>query len=282
MSSSDLHAPRIYEIMTKFAADELPKPPLVTRDSQTKKLNVQYVKRKPVPAVVNTRNPFSRLYAAWSDKFNFKSSFLKQEKPIERLKWIYDAVEELEEENFTKPPGYVNSFDAFAKYISISTTATQNHHWRSLYWSCRPCHMKYEYITQIENAEAESNFVFEALKFNTHLPADHSSSSLKSKVKTKKKLTTSERYASIPIKTMIDIYRQYYLDFVVFGFSADSVLEVINPNRASSARHRFSIRGNQEARKHLQFGIEQQKMTDPDEQYNNCDNLNISSIKQIP
>ena len=133
--------------------------------------------------------------------------------------------------------------------------------------------MKYEYITRIENAEVESNFVFEALKFNTHLPADHGSSSLKSKVKTTQKPTTAERYKSIPIKTLIDIYRKYYLDFVVFGFSADSVLEVINPKLATSERHQFSIRGNQEARKHLQFGIEQQKLTDPDEQYDNCDNL---------
>ena len=95
MNPSDLHAPHIYDIMMKFAADDLPKPPLVTRNSQTKKLNVQYVKRKPVPAVVNTRNPFSRLFAAWSDKFNYRSSFLKQKKPNERLKWIYETRDNL-------------------------------------------------------------------------------------------------------------------------------------------------------------------------------------------
>lgn len=275
LSASDLHAPHIYDIMMKFSANELPKAPkIVSTEAETR---VEYAKRKSVPAIVNTRNPFSRLYAAWSDKFNYKSSFINRKTPNERLKWIYDAVNELEEDKFTVPPGYINSFDAFAKYISISSTDSQNHHWRSLYWLCRPCHMKYEYITRIENAKAESEFIFEKIGFNTHLPPNHGSSTLKSSSAQKRKPTTAENYKEIPVKTIIDIYRKYYLDFVLFGFSAETVIEVVQ--MANSIRHRFSIKGNVAARKHLRVGIEQQKTSDPNEQYDNCDNLNISSSK---
>ena len=137
LNPSDLHAPHIYSVMAKFTPNELPKPPNITRNSQSGKLNVEYAKRKPVPAIVNTRNPFARLYASWSDKFGYNSAFWDgHHKPKERLKWIFDAVEDLEEDDFIIPPGYSNSFEAFIKYVSISSTQTQNHHWRSLFWLC--------------------------------------------------------------------------------------------------------------------------------------------------
>ena len=280
LTASDLHAPRIYDIMTNFAADDVLRPTVVTTDEGTRK---EYAKRKPVPAIVNTRHPFSRLYAAWSDKFNLRSAFFTHGKPVERLEWIYDAVTELEEDEFTVPEGYSNSFDAFAKYLSISSTDSQNNHWRSLFWLCRPCLMKYDYITRIEHADAESEFVFEKVGFNTHLPPNHGSSATSkswtakpTQKPTSKKPTTAELYKQIPVKTIVDIYRKYYLDFVLFGFSAETVVEVVQ--MASDQRRKFSIKGNVAARKHLRVGIEQDPSNDPNEQYDNCDYFNVSSI----
>ena len=296
MKPSDLHAPHIYNIMIRFIAEELAQQPTVTKKQWAKKFNIEYPERKPVPAVVNTRNPFSRLFAAWADKFNYNSAFfdwhLGWQKPNSKKKWIFNTVQALEQNEFKKQAGYSNSFEAFLKYISISSTETHNHHWRSLFWLCRPCQLKYEYITRIENAEVESNFVFNALNFNTYLPNDHGSSMLKNtwmKGKTTQKPTTAERYKSVPIKTIIDIYRKYYLDFVVFGFSADSVLEIIN--HPSLERLDFNDQGNEEAIKYMKFGTDLERAELirksisrklkhhrtffglPLEQYENCDNI---------
>ena len=148
--------------------------------------------------------------------------------------------------------------------------------------------MKYEYITRIENAAAESSYIFEEINFNTHLPTYHGTSSSqkktpfgkKAKVKTTQKPSTAERYKGIPLKTMIDIYRLYYLDFVVFGFSADSVLEIIKPDRKPPTLD-FSNQQIEEVRRQLMTKVSAQNVVwssetysfMPREQYDNCDNL---------
>ena len=41
-------------------------------------------------------------------------------------------------------------------------------------------------------------------------------------------LLISTKTKDLPKSAVIDLYRKYYLDFIVFGFSAESVEEVIN------------------------------------------------------
>ena len=45
---------------------------------------------------------------------------------------------------------------------------------------------------------------------------------------TKIKSKTASLYSKVSKQAVIALYRKYYLDFVVFGFSADSVEEIIN------------------------------------------------------
>ena len=128
--------------------------------------------------------------------------------------------------------------------------------------------MKYDYITRIENAALESKFVFDKVGFNTELPPNHGTSASKSK-QTVPKLTTADHYATVPYQTVIEIYRKYYLDFVLFGFSADSVLDVVH----ASSQKRQTAKGKKLALKKLALGVDQEKTLYPDEQYENCDNL---------
>ena len=99
-------------------------------------------------SVANTRNPFDRLHSAWTDKFRSNSSFLRDENHYAKVKFIYDTVKLAEEDNFQIPEGYVGSFGAFIKYVLLADTIVLNNHWRPYFWSCRPCQLKYDYITR--------------------------------------------------------------------------------------------------------------------------------------
>ena len=66
-----------------------------------------------IKRIVNTRNPFSRLYAAWGDKLRLKR--LKQERWEERYGDFWDNAEE---PGFKVPNGYRNSFHAFLRYVT--------------------------------------------------------------------------------------------------------------------------------------------------------------------
>ena len=98
--------------------------------------------------VANTRNPFDRLHAAWTDKFRLNSSFQRTE-DLKRVKFIYDAVNVAEEDKYIKPEGFSNSFEAFVKYVLQSTTMTLNWHWRPFFWACRPCQLDYDFVTRL-------------------------------------------------------------------------------------------------------------------------------------
>ena len=109
--------------------------------------------------ITNTRDPFDRLHAAWTDKFRLNSSFHNANN-VNNTRFIYEAVTAAEEPNqatFTIPEGYSNSFEAFVKYVLQSTTMTLNFHWRPFFWACRPCHLNYEYITRLLKMEVIFN-----------------------------------------------------------------------------------------------------------------------------
>ena len=63
----------------------------------------------------------------------------------------------------------------------------------------------------------EAPYVFHKLGLNTHMPTDYNSASDKSH-------EVKWFYRNVSRKTIENIYRKYYQDFLTFGYSADSVL----------------------------------------------------------
>ena len=117
----------------------------------------------------------------------------------------------------------LSSFGAFIKYIISAPKITLNNHWRSFYWSCRPCEEKYDYVTRIENGSIDSNFVFTQFQAHTRLPTHHSTSTHEGP-----KPSVESYYAVLPRSAVISLYRRYYLDFVTFAFSPDQVEHLVN------------------------------------------------------
>ena len=93
---------------------------------------------------VNTRNPFTRIFASWKDKFRIGP----------KKNQIYDGFAKKAKKFETKNPqkGFKSSFDAFVKFIDEDgkTNSRPNVHWRKQDSLCQPCNTNYTFVSHIE------------------------------------------------------------------------------------------------------------------------------------
>ena len=67
---------------------------------------------------------------------------------------------------------------------------------------------------------SQSKFIFEKLGYKARLP--------KKKPSRRDKSHIENPYKNVPKSGVKEVYRKYYLDFVLFGFTADEVMETVN------------------------------------------------------
>ena len=106
----------------------------------------------------------------------------------------------------------------------MSDTKSQNGHWRNFFWDCKPCQYKYNYIFNLHKVASQSKFIFEKLGYKARLPTTIVSGIDKSDLKSYLK----NPYKNVPKSDVQEVYRKYYLDFVLLGFTADEVLKTVN------------------------------------------------------
>ena len=120
---------------------------------------------------------FSRLNAAWRDKFREKYYYKKNFEFQETLADLKPLVDRAELPGIKPPTGYVNSFHGFLRYVTQEDGEGHlDTHWQSISLQCQPCRFLYDYILDIETASEDSKYVFEELGFESKLPNEHGSS----------------------------------------------------------------------------------------------------------
>jgi len=78
---------------------------------------------------MNTRHPFSRLLAAWSDKF-------RQNIPANaHFEMIVNATSELNQYPNSEKRGKIISFPTFLDFISAGNNTFYNRHFKTSYWT---------------------------------------------------------------------------------------------------------------------------------------------------
>ena len=230
--SDDVPSPAVYLVMNTFKNIKFLNPmTFLGRDNKTTPIYPQL--RPSEKRILNTRNPFSRLYAAWGDKFQ-SSYYNEPTKQYAVLSKILPHVDSAEPTNGSPPTGYTNSFHGFLRYVTQEKDEKHlNRHWQSISYLCQPCRFVYDYIMDIENAEEDSEYVFQQLDFDAKLPLFHQSSK-----STKKSL--EDYYRNIPKALIKKLYAKYFLDFVLFGFSPDSVKSIVDAGTDEPSEYSFS------------------------------------------
>ena len=157
------------------------------------------------------------------------------------------------------PNDLLVSFNAFLAFVaSNQNDTTSEWHWKTEYWHCSPCLFKYKYISHLENANHESDWLFKHFKienktllakqYNISLPETNAIKSdeqyykntpkdlikmiyrkcLKSKIFSRFK--TFDRIL-VNAAIMIIFKRplsHYFVDFITFGYSPEDVENFVN------------------------------------------------------
>ena len=178
--------------------------------------------------IANVRNPFARLYSAWGDKQRATSSYLQYWRGI---KPFQDALG-------APPNGMNNSFTAFAQYVAANPgNSKMNFHWTSTFSQCHPCAIDYNMITHLEHSAEESNYIMRMLGVGD-------SAKLRDRYAWSPATADELKWQSVPRGTAKNIYKHYYLDFVLFGYSPDDVLKFINATDKSISGASFKQEEN--------------------------------------
>lgn len=225
ISSDFFRAPDVYTIMNIFKDASFQNPTSFLKfknqyGTETVPIypNHDYLKKR----VINTRNPFNRLNAGWRDKYREflynTTTKIKFRKDLAILRPFFDRAELPGSE---PPPGYIHSFHSFLRYVNQEQGESHlNIHWKSISSLCQPCRMVYNYIMDIDTAQEDSQYVFDELELNARLPAVHNH--------VERGMTLEDYYKDIPKSLIKKIYAKYYLDFVLYGFSTESVEAIVN------------------------------------------------------
>jgi len=167
--------------------------------------------------IINVRDPFSRIYAAWADKLKehkFRNGSLT---PIGESYRVYDElVKKAAKLKGPSPPrSYKVSFEKFLKFIvSHGDEFSLNVHFRSQSAICQQCSIKYDYITHQESASSEFDWLMARTRLSNRRSLAYHAAHYNLE-------TLSAQFAQIPVDLLHKLYRYFYIDFVSFGFSPD-------------------------------------------------------------
>ena len=175
------------------------------------------------------RNPFARVYSAYHDKMRATPKWIKA------FQKYFVAIEPFQPYFGAIPEGMRTSFESFLEFIATNRgQAGHNAHWRSIFSLCSACAMDFNYITHLENSKEEIPSLLRELGLygKIHIDGQYNwDEKTHGKVKNRRDTESTERppdelhWQNVPRKTAIEIYRHYYLDFVLFGYLTKDVMK---------------------------------------------------------
>ena len=108
--------------------------------------------------IINGRNPLTKLYSAWKDKFRYYQNefdFVYVAKKKKELRTNYYIPYKDALKPFIKPDKIVD-FEAFANMvISVRNNDRHNIHWQAQYYVCGVCQIPYDLILHTEDETSD-------------------------------------------------------------------------------------------------------------------------------
>jgi hypothetical protein len=167
--------------------------------------------------VANVRNPFARIYSGWDDKMRneklriqYFGRYYQGAKPFQKL---YGKI----------PDGYRVSFEPFVEYLASNPgDSRSNEHWMTAFNLCSACAMNYTIITHLENSREEIQPLLESIDLQ-NLEIGHQYNWENDKRVESETIRPPDElhWRNVPRETAKLIYKHFFLDFVVFGYTTD-------------------------------------------------------------
>ena len=180
------------------------------------------------------RNPYSRLYSGYLQKSAYIQNFLDNYDKSKHDHHDQGETRRIIENHFpavkVNPGAVYLTFEKFLQFLVMAKTSTVdslkrtrndiNH--RSIWDSCHPCHVQYDYIAKLETLSNDEE-VFLSLFAEKEMPRFNVASSRFSKRLNKSTiLDPSTAISQISSRTLTDIGKLYQIDMDLFGYGLDS------------------------------------------------------------
>ncbi|CBY36984.1 unnamed protein product [Oikopleura dioica] len=182
--------------------------------------------------VANVRNPFARVFSAWHDKMrNGTDHLIKYGKYFEAI-GVFEDFENI-------PANYFYSFEAFVEYIASNPgDSKMNGHWGTLFRQCSACALNFSLITHLENSKKEIPFLLEKinLKNEINVGGQYTWNGTKRILEESDRPPDELHWQNVPKETAKLIYKHYYLDFIIFGYSTEEVLKYVHSSNSRKQR----------------------------------------------
>lgn len=122
--------------------------------------------------------------------------------------------------------GYRVSFEPFVEYLASNPgNSRSNDHWMTAFNLCSACAMNYTIITHLENSENEIKPLLERIGLANLKIGDQYNWINDTRIKSEIKRPPDElHWRNVPRETAKLIYKHFFLDFIVFGYTTDDVL----------------------------------------------------------
>ncbi|KAL3866584.1 hypothetical protein ACJMK2_043871 [Sinanodonta woodiana] len=166
-------------------------------------------------AFMFTRNPYTRLWSAYIDKY-FLPDFWRTDAKNVVLSVRENAT------SYSKRCANDVTFEEFLTYVVRMSGSRMNEHYVPVHRLCSPCHMKFDYIGKQESFSADASFILDDLGLgylNTSL-ADHVTEELKTLITYNFKLKTHLLSGCFH---ELDVARRLWLAFQINGYIPSEV-----------------------------------------------------------
>ena len=126
------------------------------------------------------------------------------------------------------PDGYRVSFEPFVEYLASNPgDSRSNPHWMTAFNLCSACAMNYTIITHLEKSKSEIQPLLDHINLkNLNIGHQYNwNTTSNTKIETEIIRPPDElHWQKVPRKTAKLIYKHFFLDFVVFGYTTEDVL----------------------------------------------------------
>ena len=164
---------------------------------------------------MNTRHPLNRLLSGWNQKFaKDYHSYKVYMKKFQPKTTPFEEPTSIDEKHGI-------SFGAFVKFLMSPDKVRQhekfNAHWKSVFTTCQPCSVDYQFVTKQESTYEDAALMFKLAKIDniTYVSGDPT------QVRANEVVSV---LADLPKRILKRIYIAYWMDFAAFNYSIDQYL----------------------------------------------------------
>ena len=109
----------------------------------------------------------------------------------------------------------VVEWNSFLQYLRDIDVKSFNEHWEREFSLCHPCHVKFDFVGKLEDADQEAPYMLDRFRLSGTPGVEY----LSGYSKTSDEERTKNYFQGVDTDILEALYKKFYWDFKIFGYS---------------------------------------------------------------